>query len=113
MPTPPITGKVHESGYALLMVFLLAATIAIGFYAVVPRVAFESQRDKEQLLVDRGEQYKRAIQLYYRKFRKYPVKMDDLENTSNIRFLRRWAQWEAMRMAAYPLTRTIRPTTPT
>jgi hypothetical protein len=71
------------------MVFLLAASIAIAMYAVAPRVAFESQRDKEQLLVDRGEQYKRAIQLYYRKFRKYPVKMEDLENTSNIRFLRK------------------------
>ena len=71
------------------MVFLLAASIAIGMYMVAPRVAFESQRDKEQMLVERGEQYKRAIQLYYRKFRKYPVKMEDLENTSNIRFLRK------------------------
>ena len=89
MPTPLITRKPHEAGYALLMVFLIAATIAIGLYAVAPRVAFESQRAQEQLLVDRGEQYKRAIQLYYRKFRKYPVKMDDLENTQNIRFLRK------------------------
>jgi hypothetical protein len=88
MPQLPATRKRRESGYAILMVFLIAATIAIGFYAVAPRVAFESQRDKEQLLVDRGEQYKRAIQLYYRKFRKYPVKMEDLENTQNIRFLR-------------------------
>jgi hypothetical protein len=89
MPQVNPIRKPHESGYAILMVFLLAATIAIGMYAVAPRVAFESQRDKEQLLVDRGEQYKRAIQLYYRKFRKYPVKMEDLENTSNIRFLRK------------------------
>jgi len=89
MPKLPTTGKRHESGYAILMVFMLAAAIAISFYAVAPRVAFESQRDKEQILVDRGEQYKRAIQLYYRKFRKYPVKMEDLENTQNIRFLRK------------------------
>jgi hypothetical protein len=85
---PQVNRKRHESGYAILMVFLLAATIAISLYEVAPRVAFESQRDKEQLLVDRGEQYKRAIQLYYRKFRRYPVKMEDLDNTQNIRFLR-------------------------
>jgi hypothetical protein len=89
MPQVNPIRKRHESGYAILLVFLLAATIAIGMYEVAPRVAFESQRDKEQTLVERGEQYKRAIQLYYRKFRKYPVKMEDLENTQNIRFLRK------------------------
>ncbi len=30
----------------------------------IPRVAFETQRQKEQLLVERGEQYKRAIKLF-------------------------------------------------
>src|SRR5262249_56287582 len=55
----------------------------------LPRVAFESQREKEQLLIDRGEQYKRAIQMYFVAFKKYPSKIEDLENTNNKRFLRR------------------------
>src|ERR1035438_1574825 len=54
----------------------------------MPRVAFESQRVREQTLVDRGMQYRRAIQLFYRKFGRYPASMDDLETTNNVRFLR-------------------------
>jgi type II secretory pathway pseudopilin PulG len=52
-----------DSGFALLLILLLAAVIAITLYMEIPRVAFETQRQKEQLLVARGEQYKRAIQL--------------------------------------------------
>lgn len=55
----------------------------------LPRVGFETQRDREQILIDRGEQYQRAIWLYYRKFSRYPQKMDDLEETNNLRFLRK------------------------
>ncbi len=78
-----------ERGFALLMVFVMAAVIAITLYMEMPRVAFESQRAREQLLVDRGNQYKRAIQLYYRKLKRFPARMEDLETTNNIRFLRR------------------------
>jgi hypothetical protein len=87
-PTPIRPRGRRESGYALLMIFLLAAILALTLYQVMPRAAFESERDKEQLLIDRGEQYKRAIQLFYRKTGRYPVKMEDLESTNNIRFLR-------------------------
>lgn len=78
----------QESGYALLLILLMGAILAITLYTEIPRVAFESQRQKEQMLIDRGEQYKRAIQLFYRKNNRYPTKIEDLENTNNIRFLR-------------------------
>ena len=78
-----------ESGFALLLVFVMAAAVAIMLYMELPRVAFEAQRNKEELLIERGEQYKRAIQLYFRKFKTYPASIDALENTNNIRFLRR------------------------
>lgn len=78
-----------ESGYALLLVFAMAAIIAINLYMAVPRAAFEAQRDKEQLLMDRGHEYQRAIALYVRKFNRFPGSLDDLENTNNQRFLRR------------------------
>src|SRR5260370_16022032 len=81
--------KRHESGFAMVFVFVMAAAIAIGLYMEIPRVAFESQRQKEQMLIDRGGQYQRAIQLFYRKYRTYPQNLDDLETTRNIRFLRR------------------------
>ncbi len=80
--------KEGERGYALLFVFLMAAVVALYLYAQLPRVAFESERDKEQLLIDRGEQYKRAIQLYVIAVKKYPSKIEDLENTNEKRYLR-------------------------
>jgi hypothetical protein len=72
----------------MLVVFLLAAVIGIGLYLELPRVVMESQRDREELLIDRGTQYQRAIQVFYRKFSRYPTDLDALENTNNIRFLR-------------------------
>ncbi len=78
-----------EGGFAMLLIFVMAASVAIMLYRELPRLVFESQRVKEQELIDRGEQYKRAIQLYVRKFKKYPASLDDLENATEIRFLRR------------------------
>ena len=78
-----------ESGFAVLMIYSMAVVIAIMLFMHIPRVAFEAQRDKEQLLIDRGEQYSRAIQLYVRKFNKFPPDFEALNNTQNLRFLRR------------------------
>jgi len=91
MKRRPISNRRRHSqgGYALLMIFLMAAIVAIMLYQQLPRVAFESEREKEQLLIDRGEQYTRAIQLYYlANNRQYPTSIDDLEKREK-RFLRR------------------------
>src|SRR5664279_2715022 len=77
-----------ERGFALLLVFLMAALVAISLYMELPRAAMQAQRDKEQMLIDRGEQYKRAIQLFVNKARRYPAEIKDLENFQNQRFLR-------------------------
>ena len=78
-----------EAGYALLFVYMMAASVAIMLYMELPRIAFEAQRDKEQLLIDRGEAYERGIQLYFRKFHQYPPTLDALDKTQEIRFIRR------------------------
>ena len=52
-------------------------------------MAMQSQRLKEERLIERGEQYQRAIKLYYREHKKYPRDLDDLEETDGVRFLRR------------------------
>jgi len=62
--TRAVRNGANERGFALLLVFAMAAAIAILMYLEIPRVAFEHQRDKEALLVDRGEQFIRAIELY-------------------------------------------------
>jgi type II secretory pathway pseudopilin PulG len=78
-----------EAGYILLAVLFLVALILLSLAVAAPRVAKSIQRDKELELIHRGEQYKRAIKLYYRKFGSYPASIDQLENTNNIRFLRK------------------------
>jgi uncharacterized membrane protein YgcG len=78
----------NERGFALLLVFLMAALVAISLYRELPRAAMQAQRDKEQMLIDRGEQYKRAIQLFVTKAKRYPADIKDLENFQNQRFLR-------------------------
>jgi hypothetical protein len=83
-----MSGRRRESGFAMLLVFVLAAAIAITLFIEVPRIAFESQRTREQMTIDRALQYQRAIQLFYRKYHLYPQSLDDLETTRNIRFLR-------------------------
>ena len=47
------------------------------------------QRDRDLETFHRGMQYRRAIQLYYRKFHAYPPNVDALVNTNDIRFLRK------------------------
>jgi hypothetical protein len=80
----------NDSGFALLLVFLMAAMLALSLYMEIPRVAFETQRQKEELLVERGEQYRRAIKLFVspKGIGHWPAKIEDLENTNNRRFLR-------------------------
>ena len=78
-----------ESGFAMLLVFVMAASVSLMLYKEMPRLIFESQRIREQELIEHGEQYKRAIQLYVRKYKKYPASLDDLETGGELRFLRR------------------------
>src|SRR5580704_10357265 len=78
-----------ESGYILLAVLFMMALVLIALAVAAPRISADIQRDREDDLYHRGLQYKRAIKLYYRKFGSYPASIDQLENTNNIRFLRK------------------------
>src|SRR5277367_1746960 len=89
MTSSPQSGKNSEAGYILLAVLFLVALILISLAVAAPRIAKSIQRDKEQELIHRGEQYTRAIKLYYRKFGNYPSSIDQLMNTNQIRFLRK------------------------
>src|SRR5580692_11128547 len=78
-----------ECGYVLLTLLLMVAMMIIAAGAVVQTIAFEIKRDREEEMVHRGVQYARAIRSYYKKFGRYPTKLEDLESTSNLRFLRK------------------------
>ncbi len=78
-----------EDGYLLLTVLVMIFLLLLALSVVAPKVAKEIQRDKEQEAVQRGLQYRRAIQLYYKKFGAYPGDIKQLEKTNEIRFLRK------------------------
>jgi type II secretory pathway pseudopilin PulG len=78
-----------EDGYLLLTVLVMVFLILLALSVAAPKVAKEIQRDKEQEAVQRGLQYRRAIQLYYKKFGAYPSDIKQLEKTNEIRFLRK------------------------
>ncbi|HWC98920.1 MAG TPA: type II secretion system protein [Candidatus Sulfopaludibacter sp.] len=85
MPRP----RRSESGFALLLVFLMAAVVSIMLYMEIPRAALQSQRNKEQLLMERGDQYKLAIRRFMQANKRWPASLDELESLNNRRFLRR------------------------
>jgi len=78
-----------EAGFVLLAAIFLCVLLLISVAIAAPKMARAIQRDKEMETIHRGEQYRRAIQLYYRKFGHYPTSIDQLVNTNNIRFLRK------------------------
>ena len=79
----------RDAGYILLAVLFLVVMVLIALAAAAPKVAADIERDREVELMHRGLQYRRAIQLYYRKFGTYPPNMDVLEKVNQIRFLRK------------------------
>lgn len=71
----------------LLLLTMAMLIIAIG--VIVPSITFDIKHDREQEMIHRGTQYSRAIRAYYKKFGRYPAKIEDLENTNQLRFLRK------------------------
>jgi type II secretory pathway pseudopilin PulG len=78
-----------EDGYLLLTVLVMVFLLLLALSVAAPKMAKEIQRDKEQEAMQRGLQYRRAIQLYYKKFGAYPTDIKQLEKTNEIRFLRK------------------------
>src|SRR5215510_6763817 len=69
----------------MLMVTLMLIALAVE----APRIAQQIKREKEEELIHRGNEYKNAIKKYFRKFGNYPSTIAQLENTNNMRFLRK------------------------
>jgi len=89
-PAIPAKRRREQAGYTLLLVVFLVATMIIVAASAAPNVLTQGRREKEAELIWRGQQYQRAIGLYYRKFGKYPTKVEDLtRQTNGVRFLRK------------------------
>jgi type II secretory pathway pseudopilin PulG len=81
----------QEDGYILLTLLLIVALMGIFALAAsqLMKIQFQIQREQEQEMIHRGVQYSRAIRGYYKKFGRYPTKLEDLDNTNNLRYLRK------------------------
>lgn len=78
-----------EQGYILLVLLLSITLMSIGALAIVQEFKFQYQRDQEEEMIHRGVQYARAVKKFYKKFGRYPGRIEDLENTNNYRCLRK------------------------
>lgn len=79
----------REQGYVMMTLLLIIALMTVFAAAILPEITFEIKRDREQEMIHRGVQYSRAIRAYYKRFGRYPAKIEDLENTNQQRFLRK------------------------
>jgi type II secretory pathway pseudopilin PulG len=90
VPRSSIARQSNQKGYALLMAIFLVATMIILATVVTPSILTEGRREREQEAIWRGNQYVRAIELYYRKNGRYPQTVDDLtKGNLSVHFIRR------------------------
>jgi type II secretory pathway pseudopilin PulG len=78
-----------EAGYMLLAILFMLFLLILAASIAVPSITHEIKREREIEMIHRGEQYARAIKKYYKKFNRYPTRIEELENTNNLRFLRK------------------------
>ena len=79
----------RETGSMLLILLIFLAIFIIAMGAAVPRLAQQVKRDREIEMIHRGEQYARAVKRFVKKTGQYPSRIEQLENTNNIRFIRK------------------------
>jgi type II secretory pathway pseudopilin PulG len=79
----------QEQGYILVGVVIMLAVFMILMSVAVPKMREDIRRDQEVETIQRGQQYIRALRLFYRRFHRYPASIDELEETNGLRFLRR------------------------
>ena len=78
-----------DHAYAFVILMMLVTVLLISLTASLPRIYTQGQREKEEELIFRGQEYAKAIALYRRQFRRFPTATKDLLQTNGMRFLRR------------------------
>jgi type II secretory pathway pseudopilin PulG len=73
----------------MITLMLALALMTVALLAALPAIKQQITRDREEEMRHRGTAYMRAIQHYYKKLGRYPNSLGDLENTNNVRYLRK------------------------
>lgn len=86
----PVRSRSSQSGYVLLALMLTMTLILVALAIEAPRIGQQIKREKEEELVHRGKDYATAVKRFVHKNGgRYPVSVEQLENTNHIRFLRK------------------------
>ena len=81
--------QILQRGYMMITLMLALAMLTIALLTVLPEMKQQILRDREEEMRHRGTAYMRAIQHYFKKYNSYPMSIEQLENTNNLRFLRK------------------------
>ncbi len=79
----------REGGYLLLAILFTMALMIIAATIEAPRLVEQIKRDREEEMIHRGTEYARAVKKFYKKFGRYPANLEQLDDTNQIRFLRK------------------------
>src|SRR5271166_1973643 len=88
-PKISLSRRRRDSGAMLLAVLFMMAMMVIVAMAIAPSFVQQMRRDREEEMIHRGTEYARAIKKFYKKFGRYPANLEQLDNTNQIRFLRK------------------------
>ena len=79
-----------QAGYVLLAVMFTLTLMLVAMAIEAPRIAQQIKREREEELVHRGKDYATAVKRFVHKNGgRYPLSVEQLENTNHIRFLRK------------------------
>ena len=89
MKLHPMRRSDSNEGFALAALIIFMTALSIVLAASLPVYQVQAQRELEEELIFRGQEYVRAIQKYQRQFGIFPPSIDALIDTNGIRYLRR------------------------
>jgi type II secretory pathway pseudopilin PulG len=90
---PRLCSSLHSArspqrGYILLSLLLMMALLTIAAAVAAPTLATEIRRDREEELIHREMQYRRAIRRFIKQTGRYPMNLEDLDH-GQVKYLRK------------------------
>jgi len=87
----------RERGYAYVMALFMVLTVIVSSQVLLRNMVTETRSQREEEMIWRGNQYVRAIKMYYRKTGHFPQTQDDLlTGVPDLHFLRSEALTDPM-----------------
>jgi hypothetical protein len=95
---PNVPPRRAQGGYAYLMALFMVLTVLIASQVAMQNLLTQGRRERESELVWRGQQFVRAIRLYYKKTGHYPQNIAELKKgMPELNFLRYAAYKDPMK----------------